>query len=161
MYFPLYLSPFTYSPTDVFIYQKHAYQRTDIAVKWREYCCIVLGLPLEELKAGQLSPPGLLVEVGVHRPVLWVNHVVRTRHPFVSDGEDDSTGWPGMNTISFWMVLCGSIRSGFILAPLLLTNQSVATTLQSVMNAKLSKHRFWHCHENGLIKTIQTIPNNL
>ena len=34
-------------------------------------------------------------------------------------------------------------------------------TLQSVMNAKLSKHRFWHCHENGLIKTIQTIPNNL
>ena len=75
----------------IFLYIKNAYQRTDIAVKWREYCCIVLGLPLEELKAGQLSPPGLLVEVGVHRPVLWVNHVVRTRHPFVSDGEDDST----------------------------------------------------------------------
>ena len=35
------------------------------------------------------------------------------------------------------------------------------TTLQYVMNAKLSKHRFWHCHENGLIKTIQTIPHNL
>ena len=33
------------------------------------------------------------------------------------------------------------------------------TTLQSVMNPKLSKHRFWHCHENGLIKTIQTIPH--
>ena len=31
------------------------------------------------------------------------------------------------------------------------------TTLQSIMNAKLSKHRFWHCHENGLIKMIQTI----
>ena len=29
------------------------------------------------------------------------------------------------------------------------------------MNTKLSKHRFWHCHENGLIKTIQTIPHNL
>ena len=29
------------------------------------------------------------------------------------------------------------------------------------MNAKLSKHRFWHCHENGLIKTIQTIPHKL
>ena len=28
------------------------------------------------------------------------------------------------------------------------------------MNAKLSKHRFWHCHENGLIKTFQTIPLN-
>ena len=35
------------------------------------------------------------------------------------------------------------------------------TTLQSTMNAKLSKHGFWHCHENGLIKTIQTIPHNL
>ena len=29
------------------------------------------------------------------------------------------------------------------------------------MNAKLSPHRFWPCHENGLIKTIQTIPHNL
>ena len=35
------------------------------------------------------------------------------------------------------------------------------TTLQSVMNAKLSKHRFWPCHENGLVKTIHTIPHNL
>ena len=32
------------------------------------------------------------------------------------------------------------------------------TTLQSIMNAKLSKQRFWHCYENGPIKTIQTIP---
>ena len=31
-------------------------------------------------------------------------------------------------------------------------------TPQSIMNAKLSKHGFWHCHENGLIKTI---PHNL
>ena len=29
------------------------------------------------------------------------------------------------------------------------------------MNAKLSKQRFQHRHENGLIKTIQTIPHNL
>ena len=35
------------------------------------------------------------------------------------------------------------------------------TTLQSLMNAKLSPHRFWPFHENGLIKTIQTIPHNL
>ena len=35
------------------------------------------------------------------------------------------------------------------------------TTLQSLMNAKLSQHRFCHCHENGLIATIQTIPHNL
>ena len=31
------------------------------------------------------------------------------------------------------------------------------TTLQSVTNTKFSKHRFWHCHENRLIKTIKTI----
>ena len=35
------------------------------------------------------------------------------------------------------------------------------TTLQSMLNAKVSLHRFWRCHENGLIKTIQTIPHNL
>ena len=33
------------------------------------------------------------------------------------------------------------------------------TTLQSMMNAKLCLHGFWHCHENGVIKTIQTIPH--
>ena len=32
-----------------------------------------------------------------------------------------------------------------------------AIILQSMMNAKLSQH--WH--ENGLIKTVQTIPHNL
>ena len=35
------------------------------------------------------------------------------------------------------------------------------TTLQSMMNTKLSKQRFGHCYKNGLIKTIQTIPHNL
>ena len=35
------------------------------------------------------------------------------------------------------------------------------TTLQYMMNAKLSKQRFWHCYESGLRKTIQTIPHNL
>ena len=30
-----------------------------------------------------------------------------------------------------------------------------------MMNAKLSQHRFWHCHENELIKTIQMITHNL
>ena len=30
-----------------------------------------------------------------------------------------------------------------------------------MINPKLSQQRFWHCHENGLIKTIQTIPHNL
>ena len=35
------------------------------------------------------------------------------------------------------------------------------TTLQCKMFAKLSLHRFWPCHEKGLIKTIQTIPHSL
>ena len=30
-----------------------------------------------------------------------------------------------------------------------------------MMNSKLSQHRIWPGHENGLIKTIQTIPHNL
>ena len=35
------------------------------------------------------------------------------------------------------------------------------TTLQSMMNVKLSKQRFRHCYENGLIKMFQMIPHNL
>ena len=35
------------------------------------------------------------------------------------------------------------------------------TTVQSIMIAKLSQHSFWHCHENRLIKMIQTILHNL
>ena len=38
---------------------------------------------------------------------------------------------------------------------------SLRATLQSLVNAKLSHLRFWPCHENGLIKTIQMIPHNL
>ena len=37
----------------------------------------------------------------------------------------------------------------------------VSTTLQSMMNVKLSLHGFWHCHENRLFNTIQTIPHSL
>ena len=40
-------------------------------------------------------------------------------------------------------------------------NSLLRTTLQSMMNAKLSLHGFWHCHEKGLIRTIQLIPHNL
>ena len=38
------------------------------------------------------------------------------------------------------------------------TTEKQGTTLQSMMNAKLSKQRFWHCYENGLIKMVQMIP---
>ena len=42
-----------------------------------------------------------------------------------------------------------------------LQNVMISTTLQSMINTKLSKQRFGHCYENGLIKTIQTKPHNL
>ena len=35
------------------------------------------------------------------------------------------------------------------------------TSLQSMMNVKLSKQTFRHRHKNRLIKTIQAIPHNL
>ena len=38
---------------------------------------------------------------------------------------------------------------------------TLSTTLQFIMNAKLSLQGFWHCHKNRLIKTIQMIPHNL
>ena len=43
----------------------------------------------------------------------------------------------------------------------ILLTLNTSTTPQSMMNAKLSLLGFWHCHENGLIKTIQTMPLNL
>ena len=56
----------------------------------------------------------------------------------------------------------GFTREYFFSVPWFLNlDAKVATALQSMMNAKLSKQRFWHCYENGLIKTIQTIPHNL
>ena len=33
--------------------------------------------------------------------------------------------------------------------------------LQYIMSAKLSQQRFWPCHENRLITSIQTIPHNI
>ena len=35
-----------------------------------------------------------------------------------------------------------------------------ATTLQYIMKAKVSKHKFWHCPENGLIKTIHMMKSD-
>ena len=43
----------------------------------------------------------------------------------------------------------------------ILEDMNVLTTLQSLMNNNLSPQSFWPCHENGLTKTIQTIPHNL
>ena len=59
-----------------------------------------------------------------------------------------------MLPVSMW-------KCGFKLLSTYVLDRSISTTLQSMMNAKLSKYRFWHCYENGLIKTIQTIPHNL
>ena len=45
--------------------------------------------------------------------------------------------------------------------PKLKQKQKHPTTLQYMMTTKLSQQRFCHCYENGLIKTIQTIPHKL
>ena len=69
-------------------------------------------------------------------------------------------GWP----LSLWCpIIPVRLQSGIkeIFSAIASEIESRSTTLQYVMNAKFSKHRFWHCHENGLIKTIQTIPHNL
>ena len=91
----------------------------------------------------------------------------------------DSGGMSGMATypiLLFWLfpqkyvqILSETILDGICvdMYRTVLTDQTksksvkVATTLQSMMNAKLIKQRFWHCYENGLIKMIQTIPHNL
>ena len=48
-----------------------------------------------------------------------------------------------------------------VVASLTKRAEVLAATLQSIMNDNLSKHGFWHCHENWLNKTIQMIPHNL
>ena len=55
------------------------------------------------------------------------------------------------------------LKKAIIISALCLGSQVLRchTTLQFVMNTKLSPHRLWSCHENGLIKTIQTIPHKL
>ena len=39
--------------------------------------------------------------------------------------------------------------------------RTCSTLIQSMINARLSQQRFWRCHENGLVRAIQTIPHNL
>ena len=41
------------------------------------------------------------------------------------------------------------------------TKLKIGTTFPSLMNTKLTLHGVWHCHENGLNKTMQTITHNL
>ena len=55
----------------------------------------------------------------------------------------------------------GGQQKGFTSGVLAEYPHFMITTFQSMINAKLSPHGFWHCHENRLIKTIQTIPHNL
>ena len=59
----------------------------------------------------------------------------------------------------FWKLPEDKLQTASNFSKLLARKQP--TTLQSIMNAKLSKQKFWHCCENGLSKTIQTIPHNL
>ena len=67
--------------------------------------------------------------------------------------------WPYATTQSFqYMVRWTSLRNW---CKCILPWEFEATTFRSMMNAKLSLHSFWTCHENELIKTIQMIPRNL
>ena len=50
---------------------------------------VALLLALVHLHGHDLSPPGLLVEEGVHHPVLTVDHVEGARHLLVRGGEED------------------------------------------------------------------------
>ena len=42
-----------------------------------------------------------------------------------------------------------------------LPSMNDSTTLQSKRNVKVSRQRFWYCHEKRLIKIIPIIPHNL
>ena len=44
---------------------------------------------------------------------------------------------------------------------LIMETYCFATTLLSIVNAKLSLHRLWHLLENRLIKTIHPMPHKL
>ena len=64
--------------------------------------------------------------------------------------------WHGTRPSCIWCAQEGIRAFGGTVLNDYFTN--IHTTLQSKMNAKLSNQRFWHCHEKGLIKRIQTIP---
>ena len=61
--------------------------------------------------------------------------------------------WRSCWLIPWFRVMIGN--SPLLYSDKLMALQAITslTTLQSVKKAKLSKHRFWHCHENGLNKT--------
>ena len=71
-----------------------------------------------------------------------------------------------VNAVSFHSILsldCGGgpLSSGVLTNSKARNNLKRNSSILSMMNAKLSQQRFRHCHENGLIKMIQTIPHNL
>ena len=72
-------------------------------------------------------------------------------------GEVLKIAWVQSNCAPMLLRICFCLLSLSSMA----TKKTFDTTLQSIMNAKLGLHGFWHCHENGLIKTIQMILHNL
>ena len=72
-------------------------------------------------------------------------------------------GWISWSKIQFEGIFCQMKfrRWKIWMANMKTENLRGNTTLQFTMNGKLSQHGFGHCHENGLIKTIQTVPHNL
>ena len=110
----------------------------------------------------------IIVAHHVSPPWTWMTSMIAWTHPEGqacarprvwnggSTNVDDTEKWKHYKTMKalseYWMNQFFTYERTF---------WNACTTLQSMMNAKLSKQRFWHCYENGLIKTIQTIPHNL
>ena len=73
--------------------------------------------------------------------------------------------WTGID-----LIVAGELNQVMDISPILLQLLSdlkgrffkeLLTTLQYMMNIKLSQQRVWHCHENGLAKSLARIPNHM
>ena len=91
-----------------------------------------------------------------------------TGTPVVSEAEEDEPNFSPHSSPSPKTPKPGTSRTNISTQVCLwimkihhLNVSKLPTTLQSMMNAKLSLHGFWQCHENGIIKPIKMIPHNL
>ena len=88
-------------------------------------------------------------------------HLVHLLHFYLPQGANFQKFYSKGSILPGSACTCREKRSGKEGKHPSTSTSSLVTTLQSVMNAKLSEHRFWHCHDSGLVKTIQTIPHYL
>ena len=126
--------------------------------RWRDHWAVrVVALrppgPLHPCHMPSKHVSHLLPTLAVFRPLLLQrlghrgNRLGRKRP---CSGHLEGSWWRALDALSAFQV---GLPPGYCHLP--------PPTLQSMMNARLSLHGFWHCNENWLIKTIQTIPHNL